>query len=250
MHPSLTDRPAACPNINVVNQPYESSSVQGTSWSGHAGLRIVNTRSILCFVVTMEAGEISGHLMLSIIPHVIVYPSVFHSRFTARRTPSTNVRAWSTFLVEGTDLLPECIVVTISATGEPAFCHIDTIFIVFTMQAMRSVIRQLEQEKATYLKKEWTSRRTYLAQYGHLTRLPRARICHQEDISVGRRPSFVEDSTAHGRTSLTQDELPIRFQQAKIWCSKTWLLIVDEPQQHHRSAFSKRTCQPALLLAP
>ncbi|KIJ44474.1 hypothetical protein M422DRAFT_252080 [Sphaerobolus stellatus SS14] len=66
MHSSLDNRPAVCPNINVVNRPYESSSVQGTSWSGHAGFRIVNTRSIMCFVVTMEAGEMSGHLMRSV----------------------------------------------------------------------------------------------------------------------------------------------------------------------------------------
>ncbi|KIJ34504.1 hypothetical protein M422DRAFT_263473 [Sphaerobolus stellatus SS14] len=99
-----------------------------------------------------------------------------------------------------------------------------------------------------------TGNTTYLVQYGDPTRVPRARIwysktwllivdepqhlrscSHQEDISVRRRPSLIEDSTAYGRTSLTQDELPIRLQQAKTWCSKTWLLVVDEPQQHHRS---------------
>ncbi|KIJ33266.1 hypothetical protein M422DRAFT_264816 [Sphaerobolus stellatus SS14] len=78
MHPSLDDRPAACSNINVVNRPYESSSVQRTSWSGHAGLKIINARSIMCFVVTMEAGEISGHLILFTPPSVPRPPNTQH----------------------------------------------------------------------------------------------------------------------------------------------------------------------------
>ncbi|KIJ23498.1 hypothetical protein M422DRAFT_275905 [Sphaerobolus stellatus SS14] len=189
----------------------------------------------------MEAGEISGHLNSYRCSLSYLTLSSTHLFSTLGSPPvehaalgSSPEASASWLSLDDTDLLPERVVVTISASSEPAFCHTDTISIVFTIQAMRSVIRrkQLEQEKATYLKKEW-----HIAQsvFGSVWTPNPSSTSEDLDISVGRRPSFIEDSTAYRRTSLTQDEYPIRLQQAKIWCSKTRLLIADEPQQHHRS---------------